>query len=75
VELFDGFVQRGAAGQLFRHRLRRQFSNSIRSIPLIWFPPHKNNFEEVAFYASGTLQSHGVFEPKPWSNSPAGRLG
>ena len=26
VELFDSFVQCGAAGQLFRHRLRRQVS-------------------------------------------------
>ncbi len=48
VELFDGLVQCGAAGQLLKHRLRRQISHTIRTSPLIWFPRRKNNFIERA---------------------------
>ena len=56
----------GASGPVLRHGLRRQFSHTIRTFPLIWFPRHKNNFiEKVGPYASGSLQSPDVFEPIP----------
>jgi hypothetical protein len=42
--LFGSLVQYGAAGQLLKHRLRRQFSHTIRTSPLIWFPRYWNNF-------------------------------
>ena len=57
VELFGGLVQYGAAGQILRHRLRREFSHTIRTFPLIWFPRHQDNFlEKVSYNASGSLR-------------------
>src|SRR5262249_20263027 len=41
MELFDGIVQYSVAGQLLKHRLRRSFSHTIRTLLLIWFPRHK----------------------------------
>src|SRR6266487_1266661 len=38
VELFGGLVQCGATGQLLKHRLRRKYSHTIRTLPVIWFP-------------------------------------